>query len=507
VHGIDELRKSFDAFAWRLPFDASPVIRDEGLVLGHGTVLARMGRNRRGEDSLALDEDQERFLALLSAVCGRQISPRAMHHVARASEQWRRGDKVLAQIELAFARFPRLETRDDAFRLFLAEDLLGRGFSPRRLMRELGFDPSLLKYNDEELRNPPGEGKLSGEWARIQSSTSSDDVSSALQVSPGFAVVRPQNLSPLVDALAPVAGEWLAAFALRATAVTAFLSLLLIPTPEPGGIFEGDVPGLSGVRYRLLGPQGRVEITATGDRGATVTVEGRQAPEHLFVDTDGRVIGRTVATGVYLDIDAITAAMRDKLGTDPEDEPGLKAELAARSNEPRLCPDPSLELRGRRKDGTTSSKYEFADIYQEYVGSIINREVRPPLPAAFGFALSRPGPALSVVFDHCRLSTGDMIEAKGHFEDVLQYDWGRKSLAKEWIAQATRQIEAADANGGRRIEWHFYEKASMEFARQAFKDAEILDRIQLVHTDYPGDSDWPYPESIRRTWAKGRQKP
>ncbi|MGP0061907.1 MAG: hypothetical protein ACLPID_21800, partial [Beijerinckiaceae bacterium] len=107
---FDDLRQFFDENSWRWPFHATPAIREQGLLLGNGSVLARMGRNRSGEDLLALPQDEERLLALLSAVCGRQISPRVMHYVSRASEQWRRGDKVMAQIELAFARFPRLET-------------------------------------------------------------------------------------------------------------------------------------------------------------------------------------------------------------------------------------------------------------------------------------------------------------------------------------------------------------------------------------------------------------
>jgi hypothetical protein len=125
VRGIDALRKSFEEIPSHLPFDPLPALRDEGLILGHGTVLARVGRNRRGETSLALHADEERLLALLSTVFGRPVSPRVMYHVARASQQWRRGDKVLANIELASARFPRIETKEDAFRLLLAEDLLG----------------------------------------------------------------------------------------------------------------------------------------------------------------------------------------------------------------------------------------------------------------------------------------------------------------------------------------------------------------------------------------------
>jgi hypothetical protein len=176
-----------------------------------------------------------------------------------------------------------------------------------------------------------------------------------------------------------------------------------------------------------------------------------------------------------------------------------------RPDEPRLCPDPSPDRR-RKKDEDRDGEKDFADLYQEYVGSVVNPQVYPPVPAELGFALFNPLSGRPVVFDHCRLSTGDMIEAKGHYEDVLSFPVGRQNLAEEFKGQALRQIQAADANGGRRIEWHFYEEATMEFAREVFAKAEIFNRIELFYTDYPGDDEWPYPKDVQRTWAKGRQK-
>jgi hypothetical protein len=500
VHGIDALRKSFDEFAWRLPFDALPVIRDQGLVLGYGTVLTRMGRNRRGEDSLALDADEERFLALLSAVCGRQISPRVMHHVSRASEQWRRGDKVLAQIELAFARFPRLETRDDAFRLFLAEDLLARGFSPRRLARELGFDTGLLKYSDKELRNPSGEGKLSGEWVRVEGDPQEGATS--------FDIWRtPRRAFDFLRRIPPGTLTELAVFATRFSVATIYFEAIFIPTPNSGGIREGDVPGLPGVGYRRDGAALDLDITATADDGSKVKVECHRVDNSLYVDERNRPVGRLLSGSLYLDVDAVTAAIRDEIEQKPKADVYADPRIATHSDEPKLCPAPSLD-QGEKKDTDKSGKDEFAAIYQEYVGTVVNPHTKDiPVPAELGFALFNPLSSKSVVFDHCRESNGDMIEAKGHYETVLGFPKGRENLEEEWLAQATRQIEAADANGGRGIEWHFYEEASMEFAREIFKIAGLGDRIKLVHTEYPGNDEWPYPESVRRTWAKGRQKP
>jgi hypothetical protein len=314
VHTIDDLRQFFDENSWRRPFLATPAIREQGLLLGNGSVLARMGRNRRGEDLLALPQDEERLMALLSAVCGRQISPRVMHYIGRASEQWRRGDKVLAQFELAFARFPRLRTSEDAFRLFLAEDLLDRGMTPRRLTRELGFNPNLLKYDPNEPRNPAGDGIISGRWVHIGGGAPDQDAWSA-RVASELAIAA--RGAPWIATAPPEVLAWLGAFAEGAAvagAATLFFGLLLFPTPNHGGVYEGDVPGLPGVSYRLLGPEGRVAVTATGDNGEKVTVEGTLSRAGLYVDKSGRTLGRFVDGGTYLELDAVAAALRDKLG-------------------------------------------------------------------------------------------------------------------------------------------------------------------------------------------------
>ena len=67
------------------------------------------------------------------------VPPTIVKHVRRAAEYWRQGKAVLAHIELAFARLPRLGREADAFRLFLAEVLLDDGMNPRARSRGLGL--------------------------------------------------------------------------------------------------------------------------------------------------------------------------------------------------------------------------------------------------------------------------------------------------------------------------------------------------------------------------------
>ncbi|MGA8170798.1 MAG: hypothetical protein WB816_08210 [Methylocystis sp.] len=71
----------------------------------------------------------------------------------------------MANIRLAFARIPRLDEPSDAYRLFLAEELLDAGMSPAGLMKGLGFDAparGLAKYDPSQPRVPAGSGRNSG---------------------------------------------------------------------------------------------------------------------------------------------------------------------------------------------------------------------------------------------------------------------------------------------------------------------------------------------------------
>ena len=106
-------------------------------MLGRG---CRLARGDPASGGACFDADEGRLQVLLSAVYGRAVSPLVVKRARRAADHWRRGDKALAHIELAFARLPRLETEGDAFRLFLAEALLDGGMSPRDLARALGFE-------------------------------------------------------------------------------------------------------------------------------------------------------------------------------------------------------------------------------------------------------------------------------------------------------------------------------------------------------------------------------
>jgi hypothetical protein len=66
--------EQFERRLWR-PMFHTVEITEDGLVMGAGTVLARMKRDASGAQVPALDEDRARVFALLAAAYGRTPPP------------------------------------------------------------------------------------------------------------------------------------------------------------------------------------------------------------------------------------------------------------------------------------------------------------------------------------------------------------------------------------------------------------------------------------------------
>ncbi|MGO8844138.1 MAG: hypothetical protein ACLQFI_02060 [Methylocella sp.] len=76
-----------------------------------------------------------------------------------------------------------------------------------------------------------------------------------------------------------------------------------------------------------------------------------------------------------------------------------------------------------------------------------------------------------------------MIEAKGHYEDLMRSEWGQDKVRDDWIDQASRQVAAS---GGREIEWYFHEQAAAAAASKLFEDDDKLKHIKIFVKPYPG---------------------
>ena len=186
----DALKGRFEKRARSRPIAYAAEIGDDGLVPGAGTILARMTGDTLGETTFDLEQDEDRLPALLAAAHGRPMSPDLPRHLGEAFAHWRRGEKALANIRLAFAQIPRLGDRAGAYRLFLAEELLDAGMSPAALMKALGFDEParrLAKYDPNQPRVPAGSGRNSGRWGSDGGNNSTNSVQTALNVDPRVA--------------------------------------------------------------------------------------------------------------------------------------------------------------------------------------------------------------------------------------------------------------------------------------------------------------------------------
>ena len=160
-------------------FHATVAVSDDGLVLGSGTILLPIGRERGTWLTPGRDAGHDRLVALLAVAGGGRLPPDALHHAEMALDDWRRGDKALAAIRLAFAPLPRLDGEAEAYTLFLAETALDAGLSPRELLAELGYAEAvgpLLKGAADQPRVPAGRGRASGQWTGGSGSSARDTV-------------------------------------------------------------------------------------------------------------------------------------------------------------------------------------------------------------------------------------------------------------------------------------------------------------------------------------------
>jgi len=136
---------------------------EAGLVLGAGTSVAPIRRDGEGAETLDLS-GEDRILALLTAAFSAPVNAAVLIKLRHASKLWGQGDKSLAQIHLEHLRLPKLENGEQAFRLFLADQLIASGHSPRDLCNALGFDlpKGLRKFSPDQARDGHGRWTSGG---------------------------------------------------------------------------------------------------------------------------------------------------------------------------------------------------------------------------------------------------------------------------------------------------------------------------------------------------------
>lgn len=366
----------------------------------------------------------------------------------------------------------------------------------------MGFDlpAGLKKYSPDQPRVPAGNGRASGRFGSTGGSAeggpagaSGGYLSHAEEPAPAPSFAPPLPLAPAAAVEAGVADgaaatgdaavegtilgslgadalAGLGAVAAGFAGATAALGLVFIPSPNGGLFSQGAVPGERGLNYQINHDEGTLRITRAGK----TVVAARLGAGGLYRDETGRPIARTVGGSVIIDPDALHTAVKAKESDETSVKTGAEASTEAKREEPKLCPDPGPDKAGGRK--------EFDIQYEQFIRSIVNPQRQPPLPVGLAFSLPNPSTGETVVYDDCRESDGAMIEAKGHYAEMMETKWGRDKLEADWTDQATRQVKAS---AGRQIEWYFHEQAGADQAQQIFLRYEDLNRIIVRYLPDP----------------------
>lgn len=487
MHAAEALKKRFEERLSRAAIATAIEINDAGLVFGAGTVLARMTGDAGDASRLDLNADWRRIAALLTVAYGRPVSPDVFRHIEGASEQWRRGDKALANIRLAFARLPRLEDRASIARLFHAEDLLERGVSPFALMLAFGFKPEaadLAKYDPNQPRVPAGNGRQSGEWrdgggtstpagptpARpgsvtiIPLPTDRDSKASDAFLGPVGARV---GVGSFLAEITPETLEALTTFAARFSIPTAVLGALIIPSSNEGIIAQGTLPDHSDVSYRLDRPEGSLVLSANAADGSNISIRA-QNRDGIFVDiATGTRIGRDLQGDLFLSWDAVQDAIEAR--KDPQ--AAIDPEAAQKSDEPQLCPAPVKDT----PHGASDRALDYEDDVHARVNPLA------PIPRGFAVMFTNPVTGEQVYIDDCFRYAGDLVDhdmKKGDAADAKGegYEWllsagGKLTfyVMQKLEKQAEDQVDVTNALG-LGLKWYFAEKGAADYVRKRFQD-------------------------------------
>lgn len=443
-----------------LPF--SPVMSFSGdrLELGAGTIIADIQARPRRAEGVSRKTGDVRALALLSAAYQRAIPATILGHLDRAGQEWRRGEKCLAQIHLALAGLPKIDPADDAaYRLFMADALMDDGVAPRDVLAALDLDVGAIDlverlYDPREPRVPQGNGRPSGEWT----------VAGAVR----SIVTRIRSL--LDRSLATAELTALGRYAARFLHPVVAFATAFIPEPTGSWPVKGRLPGRPDLEFEWSLDEGRLTLRRAVDGGDEAFVEAHLDHEGIFRDPSGRPLARLVDGHLIVDLQAATI---DELGSAAEE-----AGSGGRKDEPKLCPRPMPDKKGRNGDEKNAQYKKDLD-YEDQIKALVNPD--NPTPRAFGVQLPNPAAGGKLVFyDDCQRKLVIMFEYKGTGYEILLRRPGyfmRRVLAETWLDQATRQIDASD---GRPVVWVFAEKSAEEFAKKIFQNDEKLQRIGTV---------------------------
>lgn len=386
-------------------------LEKEGLVLGADTLLAR----RTHDDALRLEGNETRIFALLAVAYGRPVDKSVLGAIRSASKHARLGNTPLAAMHIALAKLPRMsDPIDAARRLFIANGLIEAGVEPRDIWTALEFDSSEFDnvekgYDPDELRNPKGEGALSGRWTSIVEAGA--EAAEGIEAGAARAVRALSLLNPVLDA---------ANIVVAATSQGA-------PATR-----RGDVPGHPDLQYSFN--EDDLSLNIYRPPFSIPIVQGHFGQNSTFMDRRDRKIARLTETGLRFFAQALSESIRD-------------------ADTLQICPKPAPDHPGAR------------ELDLDYEDFIKEQNNTPPTPRGYAYWLLNPIDKRPVVIDECRESTNTPIEIKRGYRKMTSSLWGRAATGIDWGYQATRQTEAW---GGPEIEWDFSDKQAADWAQEVF---------------------------------------
>jgi hypothetical protein len=391
---LERLQKSWLDSGRFLRIHKSPNLEKRGLLFGAQTFLAK----RNSDGALGIDGEETKLLTLLAVAYGRPVDLSVLNSFRAASKHTRAGDECMAAMSVALARLPRLLDPDDAARrLFIAEGLVAAGVRPQDIWKALEFDLELSNeleklYNQNEARNPKGDGDISGRWTSETEELEED-------------------AKYLVDDVEGVS----------AMAVAALTTVMLLGSTTPAGRSptEGPIPGRTDLRFKWDPDDNQLEIFRGAD--PYPLLQAKPGANGEVRDKRGRKIARILDTSIQFELKGLPPAWPS-----PEEQ----------QQDPQRCPNPGPDNPGR-----LGWRGEMDKDYADYVKAQINK---PPTPRDIGFRLLNPVDGLPAVVDDCRQSTGGLVEIKGNYKEMLAVPFLKDLLGTDWVYQATRQWEASE---------------------------------------------------------------
>jgi hypothetical protein len=394
------------------------------------------------------------------------------------------GQEGLASLEVALAFPAAPDPVDAARRVFLADGMMEAGVSPRDIWLALELDPAPLdaleKYDPQELRNPKGDGRPSGEWTTGGGTAAAAAAAWAVRPSP-WTVATTVDLADTAGRFAANLARWgriVGAVAADVAPPAAFLGALLYSPDLGGPRIEGDVLGMADLAYARQSDEAALHVVNRSN-GNTVMI--------LYPTAQGTFIDRN--TGVVAHIED------DKLVFDGPAVPGPQAQAQSKT-QLDACPEPGVDKPGMiGARGARSKAYE----------NVVKLSINPKDPTPQGYEYQLPNPMQDgklVYYDDCQHEAGMLVEAKGpgYARLIKSGNPGiLDRIARSWTRQATRQVDASE---GRPIIWVFAEQGALDYACEVFSRPgnESLRGIGLVLLPWPEGENWPRARKSIFSW-------